>query len=75
MATTWLEAPESVSAAAFLRQSPHVELRRLTVIVTPENLILSGSVPTYHLKQMALETIRSSAQGRKIVNRVRVEAL
>jgi hypothetical protein len=70
MATTWLEAPETTTPQWLLQRSPHHELRALSVSVTEDSLTIHGTVPTYHHKQLALETLRPLARGRKIINLV-----
>ncbi len=58
--------------AVFLASS-NPELRRLVVQETEDNLEISGSVSCYYIKQLAQETLRRHADGRRIVNRVSVE--
>jgi BON domain len=55
-----------------LRQSPIPALRALRVEETDEAIILSGSVSTYYLKQLAQETIMPLRGSRALDNRVTV---
>ncbi|HMC89116.1 MAG TPA: BON domain-containing protein [Gemmataceae bacterium] len=57
-----------------LRQSPIPALRRLRVEETDEAIILSGSVSTYYLKQLAQETIMPLRGERQLHNRVNVRS-
>jgi hypothetical protein len=51
-----------------LLKSSNPELRRLNVRETDETLEISGRVSCYYLKQMAQESLRVVAAGRRIVN-------
>lgn len=55
-----------------LRQSPIPALRKLSVAETDHDVILSGSVPSYYLKQLAQETIMPVLGCRELYNRVLV---
>ncbi|HLJ94679.1 MAG TPA: BON domain-containing protein [Gemmataceae bacterium] len=55
-----------------LRQSPIPALRNLRVEETDEAVILTGSVSSYYLKQLAQETIMPVLGSRKLHNRVLV---
>lgn len=55
-----------------LRSSPYRVLRSLTCEFRSGELHLQGIVPTYYMKQMAQETIRSVSGMKKIINRVTV---
>jgi osmotically-inducible protein OsmY len=57
-----------------LRQSPIPALRRLRVEETDQAIILSGSVSTYYLKQLAQETIMPLRGERQLHNRVSVRS-
>ena len=57
-----------------LRQSPIPALRRLRVEETDQAIILSGSVTTYYLKQLAQETIMPLRGERQLQNRVNVRS-
>jgi len=53
-----------------LEASPYHELRRVEVDVDDQEIVLSGSVPSYFIKQLAQETSRSAGEGRKIQNQL-----
>ena len=61
--------PTSVAGEALLRAA-NPELRRLEVRETDSTVELTGVVSCFYLKQMAIETVRTAAAGRRIVNRV-----
>jgi hypothetical protein len=72
MATNLLEAPTLATPQSALACSPMPELRRLTVFACSQQIRITGTVSTYYLKQLAQEAVRSTADGRKIVNQVLV---
>jgi hypothetical protein len=55
-----------------LRQSPIPALRQLCVEETDQAVVLSGSVSSYYLKQLAQETIMPILGSRELQNRVLV---
>lgn len=59
-------------AAEVLRQSPHPLLRGLKVEETDGEIVISGTLPSYYLKQMAQETLRPVLEGRRLENRISV---
>jgi BON domain len=61
------------SAAQVLRSSPLPVLRKLAVEETDREVVLSGSVNSYYLKQLAQETVLPVIGGRRLLNRVQVE--
>jgi hypothetical protein len=61
-------------AAQTLRHSPIPALRRLTIEETETEIIISGSVASYYLKQLAQETVMPHLEQRRLVNRVSVGA-
>lgn len=61
------QRPQSALAA-----SSQPELRRLHVTVTDDSVVIAGSVSCFYLKQMAQETVKPTAHGRRVVNRVEV---
>jgi hypothetical protein len=69
MTSTMLEPPP---AAALLRESPVNDLRRLEVVESESEIVITGIVTSYYLKQMAQETVRPALAGRKLRNRVLV---
>ena len=73
---TALQTPPAAHVAAhptpeaLLAGSPLPEVRRLFVSVTDDHVVLTGTVSTYYLKQIAQETVRSGVCHRRLVNRV-----
>jgi hypothetical protein len=61
-----------IRASNLLRQNPIGDLRRLDVMETEQEVVLSGIVVSYYLKQMAQETIRPALCGRILRNRILV---
>lgn len=61
-------------ALELLSRSPLPALRGLTVSETPREVVITGSVSTYYLKQLAQETVRAAVSGRQLLNRVTVRA-
>jgi hypothetical protein len=59
-------------ADQILRQSPIPALRHLSVEESDHSVILSGSVSSYYLKQLAQETIMPILGSRELHNRVSV---
>jgi len=72
MTSTALESP--ARAAALLRDNPVNDLRRLEVMENDAEVIITGIVTSYYLKQMAQEAIRPAVNGRRLRNRVIVLA-
>lgn len=60
-------------AAVTLRNSPIPALRRLRVEEGDGQVVLTGSVASYYLKQLAQETLMPLLEGRRLENRVNVE--
>jgi hypothetical protein len=60
----------SARAAALLRDNPVNDLRLLEVSETESEIVISGIVSSYYLKQMAQEAVRPALSGRKLRNRV-----
>jgi BON domain len=71
MSTTLL-AP-SIRALELLAESGQHELRRLSVTESDESVVLEGRVSRFYLKQLAQEAVRGIADGRRLINRIRVE--
>jgi hypothetical protein len=55
-----------------LQQSPIPALRKLSVEETDHAIVLSGSVSSYYLKQLAQETMMPILGSRELQNRVLV---
>ncbi len=56
--------------AAMLRQSQLPDLRRLQVEESEFEVVITGVVSSYYLKQLAQETIRTAVGPRSLRNRV-----
>jgi osmotically-inducible protein OsmY len=69
MSNLSLVTPQAVQA---LRQSPIPALRHLQVEETDREVVLSGSVTTYYMKQLAQEAVMPLLGDRQLQNRVRV---
>ena len=63
-------AAETGLGAELLRQSPFTGLRRLAVAETESEIVISGTVGSYFLKQMAQEAVRPALNGRRLRNKV-----
>ncbi|HEX4608340.1 MAG TPA: BON domain-containing protein [Urbifossiella sp.] len=68
-ASNVLSATEPADA---LTTSPHTHLRQLVVTVSEAEVVITGRVPSYYLKQMAQEAVRPSLGLRRLRNRVQV---
>lgn len=66
-----LPPPTSRAGEALLRSS-NPEVRRLSVKETDETVEITGVVSCFYLKQLAGESVRAAAAGRRITNRVLV---
>ena len=62
--------PLSSEVAYMLRQSPLPDLRRLDVEESEFEVVITGRVSSYYLKQLAQETIRIALGERLLHNRV-----
>ncbi|MBA4062285.1 MAG: hypothetical protein C0501_01000 [Isosphaera sp.] len=58
--------------AEALTASPLPQLRRLVVTATDHEVVITGRVPTYYLKQLAQETVRPTLGPRRLLNHVEV---
>lgn len=67
--TTAVLVPEP---AAVMTSSPLPQLRRLVVTVSDGEVVITGRVPSYYLKQLAQETVRPALGSRTLLNRVEV---
>lgn len=61
--------PEPATA---LTASPLGQLRRLVVTADDNQVVITGRVSSYYLKQMAQETVRHALRERTLLNRVEV---
>ncbi len=60
-------------AVAALRQSSHRLLHDASCTCSNDMIVLTGVVPSFHLKQMAQEAIRTVEGVRRIDNRLQVD--
>ena len=72
MNSATLVYPETSSVAFTLRQSPLPDLRRLHVEEDESEVVITGVVASYYLKQLAQEAIRPILGIRALRNRVTV---
>ncbi len=74
MNTNPLLSPETISSelADVLTSSPLPQLRRLVVTANEREVVITGRVPSYYLKQLAQEALRQAIGGRRLFNRVEV---
>lgn len=70
MTTITVHAP--IAATDLLRENPVSDLRRIDVTESEHEIVLSGIVTSYYLKQMAQETVRPALAGRRLQNRLLV---
>lgn len=62
----------STRLAQVLRQSPIPALRKLSVEETGTDVVITGRVSTYYLKQLAQETVMPLLNRRQLRNQVTV---
>ncbi|MCE9567030.1 MAG: BON domain-containing protein [Planctomycetes bacterium] len=62
----------SIEPAEVLTSSPLPQLRRLMVTATDHEVVISGRVTSYYMKQLAQEAVRSSLGARRLRNNVEV---
>lgn len=55
-----------------LTRSPLGQLRRLVVTADDTQVVITGVVPSYYLKQMAQETVKPLVGDRTLINNVEV---
>ncbi len=55
-----------------LTSSPLGQLRRVRVTENESEVVLTGQVSSYYLKQMAQETVRNAVGVRRLLNRIEV---
>jgi osmotically-inducible protein OsmY len=51
-----------------LRRAGHFELRRVSVAVDDDRVVLSGTLPSFYMKQIAQETARKVCPDRRVYN-------
>jgi hypothetical protein len=64
--------PLLVEPTDALTTSPLPQLRRLVVTTTEQEIVITGRVSSYYLKQLAQEALRPTVGDRRIVNHVEV---
>jgi hypothetical protein len=62
----------SPEPAELLVSSPLWQLRRLVVTASDTEVVITGQVSSYYLKQLAQETIRPTLGHRTLLNQVEV---
>lgn len=72
MNTATLLYSENTEVLSMLRHSPIPDLRHLDVEETEFEVVLTGLVGSYYLKQLAQETVRPAIGQRALRNRVLV---
>jgi len=55
-----------------LTASPLPQLRRLVVTVNEVEVVITGQVSSYYMKQLAQEALRPTIGDRRLLNRVEV---
>jgi hypothetical protein len=63
---------EPSAAELALRRCCIPALARVVVEETAVSVVLTGTVPTYYLKQLAQEVVRPTLEGRQLANRIEV---
>ena len=61
-----------VEPAEVLTTSPLPQLRRLVVTVSDVEIVITGKVSSYYMKQLAQEALRPTVGDRRLLNRVEV---
>lgn len=69
MSSACVQSPEPVEV---LTSSPLPQLRQLVVTVSEGEVVITGRVSSFYLKQLAQETIRPALGRRRLLNRVEV---
>ncbi len=62
----------SLEPAEVLIASPLPQLRRLVVTVNDVEVVITGRVSSYYMKQLAQEALRPTLGDRRLLNRVEV---
>lgn len=58
--------------AEVLTSSPLPQLRRLMVTATDHEVVITGRVTSYYMKQLAQEAVRAAIGTRRLLNQVEV---
>jgi hypothetical protein len=64
--------PLSTVPSDVLTASPLPQLRRLVVTVNEAEVVITGRVSSYYMKQLAQEALRPTLGDRRLLNRVEV---
>ena len=64
--------PPLTEPTEVLIASPLPQLRRLVVRATDDEIVITGRVSSYYMKQLAQEALRPTLGERRLVNRVEV---
>ncbi len=64
--------PPLLEPAAVLTASPLPQLRRLVVVANETEVIITGRVSSYYMKQLAQEALRPTLNNRRLLNHVEV---
>lgn len=62
----------SAEPAEMLTASPLPQLRRLVVTATDHEVVITGRVSSYYMKQLAQEALRPALGARRLLNQVEV---
>jgi hypothetical protein len=60
------------TTGSVLMKSSNPELRRVRVLENEDSIVLKGTVSCYYLKQLAQESVKAAADGRRVVNQIEV---
>ena len=64
--------PPTTGPSDVLTASPLPQLRRLVVTATDDEIVITGRVSSYYMKQLAQEALRVAAGDRRLLNQVEV---
>ena len=64
--------PPLAEPTEVLTASPLPQLRRLVVRATDDEIVITGRVSSYYMKQLAQEALRPTLGERRLINRVEV---
>jgi hypothetical protein len=64
--------PPLIELIDVLTASPLPQLRRLVVTATDEEIVITGRVSSYYMKQLAQEALRTAIGDRRLLNQVEV---
>ena len=64
--------PQLAEPTDVLTASPLPQLRRLVVTTTDHEIVITGRVSSYYMKQLAQEALRPTLGDRRLLNQVEV---